>query len=277
MDNVLVNFRDGLRTHTEQKYTLGQIGRDAHGDYWSYVQFFETVVAGNVIRDARATDLLSGATGTVTANAAADAQTLADTGEFANDDFVGAIGQTLGDTVANGAGQGFHILEMIDDDTIRVAVHHGDADPREANQGWETALVGSSTTYAIWMPGRVYQGDGITDIVRGVTQMDVTVVAGAEPYGWVKQTGPGWLKLDVSDAAIPVVGEGLVPAAAGLAIGMTAGGTTADEVAAVIARNTLGDIAGTVDALMFVNLQIFNWAKSYRSPDRDHAYNNVTI
>lgn len=276
MTPMKINYRDGLVVHDVQKEWLGRIGIDEFGYRWSYVRFMANINAGEHVEDQATDDLLSAATGTVTAAQAAGTKRLQDTGEFAGDDFVGAFLATLGDTVANGAGQGGYISKMIDDDEIELEVLHGDADPRTANTNWETALT-TSTTYSLWFPGRVKLGTAVPALTRGVPQVDVTGVAAATPkFGWVKQTGPAWVKVDVSADAL-VKGELIIPAASGLWKGHTAAGTTADEVALALGQCIFGDVAGAVDALTMANLWIPNCAVSMRPNRRDNPYNEVTI
>lgn len=273
MRTIRINHRDGLVMHSTQKFRIGEVAYDDMGARWSYCWFQEDLSAGEYAEDQANADLLSGATGTITTAGAANGNTLIDSGEFANDDFVGAIGCTLGDTIANGGGQGFYVTEMIDSNTIGVSVLHGDADPRLSNNGWETATT-TSTTYSLCFPGRVKQGDGIPAIPRGFAQVDID--ASATPFGWLKQVGLGWMKVDVSADAL-VAGEHVVPAAAGLVEGFTAAGTTADEVAQIVGRCLMGDLAGTVDGLIFGELMIRNDTVSFRFPRRTHPYNAVTI
>jgi hypothetical protein len=271
---IRINHKEGLVFHTAQRQRLGQLAYDDHGARWSYCWINEDVSAGEYVEDMANADLLSGATGTVTTASAAGTNTLIDSGEFTGDDFVGALGSTLGDTIANGGGQGFHVTEMIDANTLGVSVHHGDADPTLTGNGWETATT-TSTTYSLWFPGRCKQGDDQPAIVRGFVQVDVDV--SENEFGWVKQTSAGWVKIDTSDTGVPVAGEWLVPQAAGLVSGLTHAATTADEVSQQIAQCITGDLAGVVDGLVFANLHVRNDAVSMRFPRISHPYNEVTI
>ena len=260
--------KHGADLHKIQQFRIGQIGIDDNGYKWSYCWFSENVSSGKVMVDMAGADLLSGATGTVTTGSPAGTDTLIDSGEFAGDDLVGAVGGTLGDLIVNGAGQGFHIVEMIDDDTVRVVVHHGDLDP-VFDGTWETATTGT-TTYSLWFPGYVKRSASNLGAIRGVVQEDVSDVA-KTPYGWVQQTGLAFVSID-ADAGALVAGEGILATANGDADGFTGGGTTADEAAAVIGTCVLGDVDGTANMLTLVNLKISNDTVSYRFPARGPNY-----
>lgn len=115
----------------------------------------------------------------------------------------------------------------------------------------------------------------MTDVVRGFAQVAVDAST-LNQYGWVQQTGLGFVKLDVSDSDVPVIGDGLVPAGAGLVKGFT-GTTTADEAAAVIAKCLFGDYPGSSDTLMWAELMVHNTAQSFRMPHDRHPFARVRV
>ncbi len=287
MADVLIDFEEGRQLHTVQQQRLGELATDSIGNTWSYVEFREAVQIGEVVRDAEHADI-SSAAGTaataITTASAADTNRLIATGEFnvqsnAERDVRGAIG---GIVAGAGEGQNFTVLDRIDNDTIVVQVltyRDSTATPQVGfvtDGNWQTALVVATTRYRLAFPGAVFLGDGLADNVRGFAQVDVTDdnITDGLAYGWVQQTGLGFVKLDVSEDA-PVTGEGLVQAGAGMVKGFTAADTTADEAAAVIAKCVLGNYAtpnAADDELIWAELQVNNRAQSYRLPHDRHPF-----
>ena len=275
MAEIMVNFENARSLHRVQEHRLGDWAFNADGDEYSYVQFMEAISVGHYVRDAVPSDLVSA--GAVVASADIGSNILKDTGEFTNDDYVGAIGYIY---EGHGKGQTFYIREMLDKDTIEIFVIATLAGfpSRNSNGGWLTAL-SSLSRYRLSFPGRVYQGDGLTDVVRGVSEVEVESTD-VEKFGWVKRIGLGFPKLDASSANVPVIGEDVIPAAGGLVTGFTAAATTADEAAKGIGKSLNGDIVGqatTDDSLIPVQLDIRNRTLSYRFPHRTAARNNVTV
>ena len=270
MADVMIEFQDTRKLHDVQEHALGYVGRDGIGQKWSYVQFREVVGVGERVRDSVHTDLITADDpGTVAADAAIGTDILEDTGKFpASSDLVGAIGAIVGGT---GAGQNFTVIERIDNDKIRVRVITAPTafNDRE-DGGWHTALDNTSM-YELFFPGAVRQGDGATDIVRGITQVAVTA-NDLNRYGWVQQTGLGFQKIDATSANIPVIGEKLIPAADGLAIGYADTKEVAENAAAEVGRSLLGDFDGAADVLMWTEININNVMQSYRLPHATHPF-----
>ena len=214
------------------------------------------------------TDLVSTEPGTVTSAHAAGTNELADASEFASGDLVGAVGATVGDSVANGAGQSFHITEMVDANTVRVIVRSSASAPISDGK-WATALVSGTTTYRLWFPGYVQVGNGMPTVVRGV--VSDSVVAATTPYGWVQQSGVATVR--ILAAGDPLVRtEGMIPSTNGRFEGFTAAATTADEASAVVAQCCVDDIVGASNITTVVRLNIRNDAVSYRFPPRGAQY-----
>ena len=264
MADVMIEFQDTRRLHDTQEHALGYVGSDGIGYKWSYVQFREVVGVGERVRDSIHSDLITvDDPGTVSAAAAIGTNRLTDDGKFPlASDLMGCIG-----TIVNGAGvgQNFTVIRRIDSNILEVKVLTAALlfSDRE-DGGWNAGLT-TASRYRLFFPGAVRQGDGLTDVVRGVTQVAVTA-DDLNKYGWVQQTGLGFQKIDSSSNAF-VIGEGIIGAASGLAEGFT-GTTTADEAAAVIGRSLLGDISGTIDALTWSEINIVNNMQSFRL---DHA------
>ncbi len=270
MADVMVNFQDTHRLHDTQEHALGYVGRDGIGNKWSYVQFREVVSVGEYVRDSEHADLIAtDDPGTVTAVAAVGTDILEDTGKFpAASDLVGCIGSIVDGA---GTGQNFIVFERIDNDQVRVRVLTAPTAFNDRDDaGWHTAL-GTDSEYVLFFPGAVRQGDGVTDIVRGVTQVAVTS-NDLNKHGWVQQTGMGFVKLDASSGNTPDRGEKLIPAASGLVIGH-AGTKTVDENAAPsIGRSLVGDFDGTADVLMWAKIEIDNDMQSFRLPHTTHPF-----
>lgn len=268
MADVLIDFNEGRKLHRVQQARLGELATDDIGNTWSYVQFRQAVNIGEVVRDAELGDLR----GTGTGNGAVSVTTgnstnrLIATGQFPiTKDVRGAIG-----AIVNGAGRGQHftVINRIDENTVEVLVLTT-ATGFVTDGKWATALT-TSSIYRLAFPGAVFQGDGLADNVRGFSQVEVEA-GDIGRYGWVQQTGLGFVKLDAS-AAAPVIGEGLVQAGSGLVRGFTAAGTTADEAANIIAKCLIGDYTGTADTLMWAELCVVNRAQSYRLPHERHPF-----
>ena len=272
MANVMIDFEEGRQLHRVQQHRLGEIAEDSIGNTWSYVQFRGEVGIGEVVRDAVHSDLITANNpGEVSAPAAVGTNRLTTSDEFQDTnsnpiDVRGAIGSIVGGT---GYGQNFTVLERIDEDTIVVQVLTSRTG-FVTDGNWETGLT-TTSRYRLTFPGVVYQGSGLTDVVRGFAQVAVDDAKKVGRYGWVQQTGLGFVKLDVDDPDVPVTGDGLVPAGAGLVKGFT-GTTTADEAAAVIAKCILGDFAGASDTLMWAELMVTNRAQSFRMPQDRHPF-----
>lgn len=235
-----------------------------------YCQANVDLEVGQPVEDLTAAEILSGATGTVTANRAAGIKLLDDTGEFTGDDYRGFYGMTLGDTIANGAGQSFWIREMIggNDDTIRIECLYGydtinNIPLRSADGGWVTALVSGLTTYQLWCPGLVTPCGNQPNFVRCVPLIPIDVSEAPYFYGVCKGNAP--VRIDVSGDAL-VIKEWLTALGTGRAEGLTAAGTTADEILYALGSNPFGDFAfaGTDDPVMIVPLNIPSRGQSQR-------------
>ena len=259
--------KDPTNLHERQLHRLGILGLDRNGYLWSYVWFTEDVSAGEYVSDLDAADIISGGVGTITTTSAAGTDLLIDSGEFAGEDIVGAMGTVLGDAVANGAGHVFHVSQMVDNDTVRVVVHASDSGPSAFGK-WATSLTATNATYGFWFPGKVRQGNGLSDIIRGVAQEDVD--ASETPYGWVQQTGIAVASIASTQDAL-VVAEGMVPTTGGQFEGFSGAGTPADQAWQHFATCLIGNIASE-DMLQLVNLHIENDSISYRFPAQGADY-----
>lgn len=282
MADVLIDFNEGRQLHRVQQARLGELATDDIGNTWSYVQFREAVNIGDVVRDANHDDLrvAAGTEATVSAAAAIGTNRLTDSGQFVartgtgylrgGDDIRGAIG-----AIVDGAGEGqnFIVTNRINNDTIEVLVMSS-ATGFVTDGNWSVPLTNAST-YRLAFPGVVYEGDALTDSnnVRGFSQVNVGNNELGR-YGWVQQTGLGFVRLDSSDANVPDIGEGLVLAGNGLVRGFTTAGVTAAEAANIIAKSLLGDYGypNATDGLMWAELCVVNRAQSYRLPHELHPF-----
>lgn len=284
MADVLIDFNEGRKLHRVQQARLGELATDDLGNTWSYVQFREAVNIGEVVRDAKHADLVNGggAITPVTAASNTDSDRLTASGIFNNQDVRGAIGAIVS---GNGYGQNFIVIDRIQEDAARsnntIQVHvltsrttAAPLIPKFVTDGtWDIALATGATVsnFRLAFPGAVFQGEGLADNVRGFSQVNVTANE-LNQYGWVQQTGLGFVKLDASDADVPVIGEGLVQAGNGLVKGFTHAGTTADDAANIIAKCLIGDYTGANDTLMWAELCVVNRAQSYRLPHERHPF-----
>lgn len=279
MADVLIDFNEGRQLHRVQQARLGELATDDIGNTWSYVQFRQAVSIGDVVRDAKHPELVSGnANQTPAAEAAttdSDRLKAADD-TFENIDVRGAIGAIVTGT---GYGQNFIVVDKIDDETLQVRVLTSQTNFEITNGTWQAALKSTSggsgiSNFRLAFPGAVYQGNGLTDNVRGFSQVEVET-GDVGRYGWVQQTGIGFVKLDASNTAVPVIGEGLVQAGSGLVRGLTAAATTADDAANIIAKSLLGDYGpatSPANTLMWAELCVVNRAQSYRLPHELHPF-----
>ncbi len=284
MADVMIEFQDTKRLHDTQEHRLGYVGRDGIGQKWSYVQFREVVGVGERVRDSIHSDLITtDDPGTVAVAAAVGTDVLEDTGKFPiSSDLGGCVGAIV---VGTGAGQHFTVMSRIDSDKLRVKVltsPTGFSD--RVDGGWHTAL-DTTSRYRLFFPGAVRQGDGISDIVRGYTQVAVTT-DDLNKYGWVQQTGIGFKKLDVSadggtDRSVLSVGDRIVAAAAGLAHGdpviadaysNTGLLTDIKELVANTGQSLFGDYTPTADCLMWSALNVVNEMQSYRLDHATHVF-----
>lgn len=231
--------------HHEQQHRVGLVTKE-----WSYVEFTPgTYNRGTVVRDAKSSDLLGNSgTGTVTEAASIGDNTLVDTGEFANKDLRGAIGAIVEGT---GIGQSFQVLDVKDANTLIIEVLY------RKDKGWNTAL-DTTSKYRLIMPGRVYVGTTpASERARGVVQAPVfTVPTGEVRYGFVKQKGliEGLVDADGTDLAHLVT-----YAANGQFVGTT-------SLVQAVGRSIVGDLTGSVDAMMPFELMIKNDLESFRYP-----------
>ena len=264
MADVMIEFQDTRKLHDTQEHALGYVGRDGIGYKWSYVQFREVMGVGERARDSVHTDLIATDNpGSVSAASAIGTNRLTDAGKFPlASDLSGCIGTIVG---GSGHGQNFTVIRRIDSNILEVKVLTTATDLSDREDGgWNVAL-STTSTYRLFFPGAVRQGDGLTDVVRGFTQVAVTA-DDLNKYGWVQQSGLGFQRIDNS-ANNFVIGEGIVGAADGLSEGFT-GTTTADEAAAGIGRSLVGEITGTNDVLMWSEIKVVNNMQSFRL---DHA------
>ena len=240
------------------------------GDVWVYGQFYQTTRfrPGLVVRHAGATNI---ADGTATAAAAIGSNILEDTGEFANDDFRGALGYI---DSGDGSGQSFYVVDVLNDDTIEIAILSGvDSYPSlPGDTGWRTALT-TSSTYVLTLPGRFYvAGSGAEERIAGVCKVDVTPTADYKPYGVVKQKGSIMGRWDQSNSTVPTLNGYVRHLANGLIAGVATLGRTAIGLADAVP-------AGTADELIPITLtSIFDTPPSYRfAPDTEVVLNRYTI
>ena len=274
--HYLTSFKHIQTLHDDQKMRLGQTLYDENDDRWSYVEFDEVCGAGEHVRDSLLADLIpsghiSGGEGSVSSASPIGTKFLNDTGAFTKD-IVGAIGFISGGT---GIGQVFAITKMIDDNQNKVEVALiSTATGVPGKQGWEVAL-STTSKYRLIFPGRVQQGDGPGDNTRGVTPIPVTIPTGQKRYGYVRQTGLGYGKIDASAEAISVT-ESIIAASNGLFEGTSSTPTTA-EVDRKLGKALLGDIDSSSDILAPFDFQINNTVRSYKQAQTDHPFNEVVI
>lgn len=253
----------------EQHHRVGINTPDTWSRIWTYCMFKGgnsdvTHQVGTVFRDAISTDLLSAAEGTVTTIAAVDTNVLTDSGEFTNDDLRGAVGQIVEDA---GEGQVFQVLGSKKDDatnSILIALIAAADGSRQDGQrpGWQTALAVTSK-YRLSFPGRVVRSVAASKLIRGVLQSRFTLPSNETLYGWLLQRGPGLFRLDTSETAVTVGGD--IRTAAG---GLVVGGSNGTKIGTC----TLGDLAGSTDAVIRGIAEIDNNDVSYRFPIKDEPY-----
>ena len=282
MADYVVNRNAGRKVEKNQTARLGDVAMDVDGNIWSYVKFAEECKPGEVLRDTVSADIISSSgVGSVTAAAEVGSTILEDDGEFKDDDFVGAVGFI---TAGAGKGQSFKVTKMIDTDKIRIELLASATDfpKRRQTKGWSVALA-TSSRYALIFPGWVRKGGGISSVIRGVSEVEVrTKEIGY--YGWLKQEGLSFGKLDAS-ADAPTVGDWMVATAAGLIKGLDATApanladvpTHAKQYSAVIGQCLAGDVTGTDDVLIPVNLSIRNHTLSYKFHKTQPALNQVEV
>ena len=246
----------------EQQHRLGLTSPDQWGDEWSYVEFIAgTYKRGHVVRDIPYNVLIGNSgVGSVTAAAAAGTFTLEDTGEFASDDFRGAIG-----LIDGGAGEGQHFIvqKVIDDDKLRITMFNG--------RGWETALA-TDSRYRLVLPGRADLSVSTSGHVRGVIQRDgFTVPTGETRHGWVKKTGVAAVIRDNSGVDFSTEGF-VIPTTAGAVIGSV---NKTHSFGIALHGNPAED---TADFTVLVDLQILNHSMSFRFPKgKEEPYSDVHI
>ena len=268
MADVMIEFQDTRKLHDTQEHALGYVGRDGIGYRWSYVQFREVVGVGERVRDSVHTDLIATDNpGSVSAASAIGTNRLTDAGKFPlASDLSGCIGTIIG---GSGHGQNFTVIRRIDSNILEVKVLTTATDLSDREDGgWNVAL-STTSTYRLFFPGAVRQGDGLTDVDRGITQVAVTA-DDLNKYGWVQQSGLCFQKVDAS-ANVFVIGEGIIGTADGLAEGLTAT-VTADDAAAVIGRSLIGDTTGSNDILMWSEIDIKNEMQSFRLDHATHPF-----
>ena len=266
MADVMIEFQDTRKLHDTQEHALGYVGRDGIGNRWSYVQFREVVGVGERVRDSVHSDLIAtDDPGTVSAAAAIGTTRLTDAGKFPmTTDLAGCIGAIV---EGAGAGQNFTVMRRVDSNILEVKVLTTPTDLSDRQDGgWNVALT-TASEYRLFFPGVVRQGDGLTDIDRGVTQVAVSA-DDLNRYGWVQQTGLGFVKLDTS-ADDAVTGENLVATGSGLVKGFS-GTTSPEEAAAGIGRSLLGNF--DTDVLMWTEININNRMQSYRLDHTTHVF-----
>lgn len=269
---LTINFKDGQRFTNDQKHQLGIVVPDAVGDNWSYVQLHEDLDLGLGVYDMYGSDFFTGGIGTLTAAAAVGTALLVDSGAFTAalaPALPGAIG-----FIHDGAGQGtsFYIEEVIDTNTLRIRVITTQAGGFSKDGKWPVALT-TASDYSIDAPGVVKKWAATSKKRRGVIQAEDGGKAGQ--FGFVKQTGRGILKIDVSGNAL---GNGGLVTAAGSGLGQGAAATpTVANLLAKVGTWSFIDIAGSTDRYGLVNLDIVNEDLSYRLPDDKVALNRIDV
>ena len=249
---------------SEQQHRMGITSPDEWGRNWSYVGFVPATYAkGVVVRDHLSPDLITNdGIGTPTAASATGTYTLEDTGEFASDDFYGAIGH-----IHDGAGQG-----------QRFIVHGRDKEGNKLyitmmdGSGWEVGI-DTTSRYSLYLPGLVLISTGVHQFQRGAIQREAfTVPANERWYGWVLKDGDGVGLLDNSGTAIPDDNGRLAPTTAGKLIGSTALNGTVGKAPLPNPSET------TDDFLIPVEFDIPNKALSYRYElDKQQPMRNIQI
>jgi hypothetical protein len=256
----------------EQKHILGSYGRDVDGRIFTYCQFTADAAPGTIVEDQVSADLLSAAAPAVSANSAAGSRILTDAAEFVGDDLRGALGLTMGDTIANGLGQAFWVRSHTDD-ALSVVVTYAFVSNapvrRSADAGWAIALVATSTTYSLRIPGRVKASAAQPNVPRGIVQHSVDVSEAA--FGWALVKGMGVVRqdIDAATARVPVVNEPLIAVGGGRCAGLTGAGTTADEILYQVGAAIFGNFAittGTDDPVRYADIDIPFRSVSNRVP-----------
>ena len=270
MWSTTINFKDGFRTHKEQKLRLGEVVMDEHGDRWSYVKAGAAITAGRVVRDSLHTDLLGNSgIGTVTTASRVGSDRLIDSGEFANKEYLrGGVGIIR---AGGAAGTAFYVREVIDDDTLRIVVLSRDLDFKH-REGWPVATT-TASTYTIKVPGLARHTSTTRRIfARGVAQVDIP----SGEYGYVKQSGLAWVKLPNSVAI--AAGTELVPGADGTIIGLATNSLTNFLLSrVVIGRVFQQGVTANPGRHALAQLDIVNNACSYAFPDDRVAYNYTDV
>ena len=267
MPTISINFKDGFRTHKEQKLRLGEVVMDEHGDRWSYVKAAAAITSGRVVRDSVHTELLGNSgVGTVTAAGKQGSFLLKDSGEFANKEYLrGGIGTF---TAGGAAGSAFYVREVIDDDTLRIESLGDDGD--FDHRGGLHAATTTSTTYGLYVPGYVRQtSNSNRTFIRGVAQ----VAFAANDYGYVKQSGLAWVK--ATSGSTIVDGTEVFTVDAGEISVLTANSNS--NLANIRFKIGVGLGNGQAASPSLVQLDIVNNIRSFAYPDDRLAFNYTDV
>ena len=268
---ITVNLADGLRVHDTQKQRLGFSAPDQNGDLWRYVKFQEALTRGEICRDMQHSDFgsVSGIAdpGEVSEAAAVGTNRLVDAAStFRKDEVVGAIGEIVGGAAI---GQIFMVTRVVEPTELEVRVFSN-------KKGTWSERLTTASRYRLQFPGVAYQGDVFTvaQIPAGSLQAES---AARGKYGWVKLTGPGYLKLDAS-AQDPGQGSLLVPSTAGLVQGIVSASLPNLAVGLnAIVGTALWSLGGTTDRLIWADLNMNTRFRSFKFDSDEHPFNRVDI
>ena len=253
--------------HEDQRARLGIGITDINGERWGYIRIREAMNFGQVVRSSKHADLVTTDPGAVSEDAPAGSSRLPTDNGFqltgVTQDLRGAYGYI---SAGAGIGQQFYILENIND-VATVFVLTGNTN-RNNNTGWATAL-DSTSRFLLFFPGEGRQGDGISDLVEGVMQVEAT----SEDIGkfcWVKRSGVTPVLADGSGRDLTAGGR-VVPTEGGLV--QSASGANAG-IGQALAATSYGDAE---DYLALVNLTIPDGPLSYTYANTRNAFNQVTV
>jgi len=203
---------------SSRKEDMGAVRVESDGRAFRYSFTTEALAIGEL---AEFTEVLTPAvSGTTTSASLISTDIVTDTGAFASlagvedgDTFLDVTDATSGDQ------QTYRVLEVIDDDNIRLTEDL-------------VVAIGSAETFIVYRKYKVAQANA--SVLKGGLAGAPIVAAAADDYVWLQYKGRGMAVQD--DSADPVIlAEGIIAAGSGLVEGYTAAATTADEAA-----NTIG-------------------------------------
>lgn len=277
---ILSDFDYGLTLHETQHLAVGQSVVDPQGNRWGYVQIGEATGSPHrVLRSKVHADIMSAGNGVVNAAQTVGSRRLT-VASTTNRDFRSSYGPFVGArgviSEGGGVGQRFTVVRVLSATEVEVDVHGS------SNGGWITALTTSSRFY-LWFPGQAMQGDGIADIVEGICHCQAAA-ADVGKFTYVQRSGVSLVRVDNSGNDIGAETP-IIPTAAGLVQGITAGSSTYDsteianaasEGASVIGRS-IQNIAGSNDDPMLCMINIPDAGISAKLAHMNNTFNTINI